>query len=144
MILNFPRCLDTEFPINIPRAEAHAARDCTLGIGVSPVIGRDDDREDLDGDEGDEGGRQPLGDLPRVRGADQRLAQPRVEGGHRGNGPFICKKMLSLIIALANTDLFPPELNLQTSSRIFKRNGDTEGKRTHPIKAAQRYVLYCN
>ena len=125
-------------PRHIPRTEAHAARYCTLGIGISPVIGRDDDGEDLDGDEGDEGGRQPLGDLARVRGADQRLAQPRVDGGHRGNGVFICKKMLcSLIIALANTDLFPPEFTLPTSSRIFKRKGDTEGKRTHPRKAAR-------
>ena len=71
----------------IPRTEAHT-RDGTDAVGISSVIGRDDDGGGLEEDEGDVGGCQPRGDLTRVRGADKSLADPRVEGEHRGDGAW--------------------------------------------------------
>ena len=56
---------------HIPSAESYPReRERTLDIGVSPVVGRHHDGEELEVDEGDVGGRQPRGDLFRVRRAD--------------------------------------------------------------------------
>ena len=69
----------------MPGAESYPReRERTLDIGVSPVVGRHHDGEELEVDEGDVGGRQPRGDLFRVCRADQRLANPQVKGWHRG------------------------------------------------------------